>query len=83
MTTLEHFFSQGRPPVPLSREEPVDPPNPDYIRVHAAFSKVLYLSEVSDYMHRVMWSIDYEGALGPDEETEFAPYLWSKLRLLN
>ncbi len=63
-------------------ESPVDPPNPDYLRVHVAIAKVLYLSEAADHMQSVVWEVEYEGALSPNGETDFATYLWSKLLTL-
>ncbi len=68
-----------------SREESsIDPPNPDYLRVHAAFAKVLHLSEAAGHAQSVMWDNGYEGNLDPSEseDVDFAKDLWSQLVVL-
>ena len=57
----------------------VEPPNPEYLKVHAAFSKVLHLCGAADYVESVEMDADIEGTLRPDGETDFASYLQSKL----
>jgi len=68
-----------------SREESsIDPPNPEYLRVHAAFAEVLRLSQTAYHAQNVMWHCGYEGALDPndEEDTDLAKDLWSRLMIL-
>jgi hypothetical protein len=53
-------------------------PNPQFLKVHAAFAKVLARSEAAAYMERV--EIKHErGATSPNMEVDFATLLSSKL----
>ncbi len=68
-----------------SQEESfIDPPNPDYVRVHAAFAKVVRVSQAAYQVQSVMWHNGYEGDLDPNEaeDVDFAKDLWSKLVIL-
>jgi hypothetical protein len=38
---------------PTQEESSVEPPNPDYLKVHAAFAKVLNLCGAVEYIQRV------------------------------
>jgi len=60
-------------------ESSVEPPNPDYLKVHAAFAKVLNICGAVDYMGMVERDAEMEGTLSLDGETDFASYLMSKL----
>ncbi|KAH9170892.1 hypothetical protein EDB89DRAFT_1218022 [Lactarius sanguifluus] len=63
---------------PTLEESSVEPPNPDYLRVHAAFAKVLHLCGVAQYMNSVELDAEMEGTLRPNGETDFGSYLQSK-----
>ena len=64
---------------PTLEESSVEPPNPEYLKVHAAFCKVLHLCGAADYVASVEMDADIEGTLRPDGETDFASYLQSKM----
>ncbi|KAH9011480.1 hypothetical protein EDB85DRAFT_1117299 [Lactarius pseudohatsudake] len=64
---------------PTLEESSVEPPNPDYLRVHAAFAKVLHLCGAAQYMDGVELDAEMEGTLRPNGETDFGSYLQSKL----
>jgi hypothetical protein len=38
---------------PTREESSVEPPNPEYLNVHAAFAKVLHLCGAAEYMDSV------------------------------
>ena len=63
-------------------ESSVEPPNPDYLRVHAAFAKVLHLCGAAEYMESVERDAEMEGTLRLNGETDFASYLLSKLAII-
>ena len=66
--------------VEFRTEEPsVEPPNPDYLKVHAAFAKVLHLCGAADYMQKVEADAEMEGTLRMNGETDFGSYLRSQL----
>ena len=67
---------------PTQEESFVEPPNPDYLKVHAAFCKVLHLCGAADYVESVKMDADIEGTLRPDGKTDFASYLQSKLTIV-
>jgi hypothetical protein len=68
--------------VEFRTEEPsVEPPNPDYLKVHAAFAKVLHLCGAADYMQKVEADAEMEGTLRMNGETDFGLYLRSKLAI--
>ncbi|KAH9026718.1 hypothetical protein EDB83DRAFT_1926692 [Lactarius deliciosus] len=64
---------------PTLEESSVEPPNPDYLKVHAAFAKVLHLCGAAQYMDGVELDAEMEGTLRPNGETDFGSYLQSKL----
>ncbi|KAH9012724.1 hypothetical protein EDB85DRAFT_1900150 [Lactarius pseudohatsudake] len=64
---------------PTREESSVEPPNPDYLKVHAAFAKVLHLCGVAQYMDSVDFEAEMEGTLRLNGETDFGSYLQSKL----
>jgi len=55
-------------------ESSVDPPSPDYLRVQAAFAKVVYPSGAA---FRMQFAVDEL-----EDEEDFATKVWSKLVLL-
>ena len=67
---------------PTLEESSVEPPNPEYLRVHAAFCKTLHLCGAADYIASVEMGADIKGTLRPDGETDFAAYLQSKLTIV-
>jgi hypothetical protein len=68
--------------VEFRTEEPsVKPPNPDYLKVHAAFAKVLHLCGAAEYMEKVEEDAEMEGTLRMNGETDFGSYLQSKLAI--
>ena len=60
----------------------VEPPNPYYLKVHAAFAKVLNLCGAAEYMESVEMDVEMEGTLRLNGETDFGSYLQSKLVIL-
>jgi hypothetical protein len=66
---------------PTLEESTVEPPNPAYLKVHAAFAKVLHLSGAAQYIGRVERDAEMEGTLRLDGKTDFASYLQSKIWL--
>ena len=60
-------------------ESSVEPPNPEYLKVHAAFAKVLHLCGAAEYMDSVERNAEMEGTLRPNGETDFGSYLQSRL----
>jgi hypothetical protein len=68
--------------VEFRTEEPsVEPPNPDYLKVHAAFAKVLHLCGAAEYIEKVDRDAEMEGTLRMNGETDFGSYLRSKLTI--
>ena len=63
-------------------ESSVEPPNPEYLKVHAAFAKVLHLCGAAEYMDSVERNAEMEGTLRPNGETDFGSYLQSRLVVL-
>jgi len=60
----------------------VPPPSPQFVKIHAAFAKVLFRSEAAAYMERVAMTHE-RGAptvTGVNLESDFATLLSSKLR---
>jgi hypothetical protein len=58
-----------------TREESlVEPPSPDYLKIHAAFAKVLHLSGAAHYIESVERDVEMEGTLRPNGETDFGSY---------
>jgi hypothetical protein len=64
---------------PTLEESNVEPPNPAYLKVHAAFAKVLHLSGAAQYIESVERNAEMEGTLRLDGKTDFASYLQSKI----
>ena len=64
---------------PTLEESSVEPPNPDYLKVHAAFAKVLHLSGAAEYIESVEREAEMNGTLRMNGETDFGSYLRSKL----
>jgi len=64
-------------------ESSVEPPNPQYLKVHAAFAKVLHLCRALEHMYDVEMNAEMEGTLRLNGETDFGSYLWSKLAISN
>ncbi len=62
-------------------ESSVEPPNPDYLKVHAAFAKVMNLCGAAQYIESVESDAEMEGTLRQNGETDFASFLRSKLTI--
>ena len=70
--------------VEFRTEEPsVEPPNPDYLQVHAAFAKVLHLCGAAEYIEKVDWDARMERTLRMNGETDFSSYLRPKLAIID
>ncbi|KAH9171033.1 hypothetical protein EDB89DRAFT_1973712 [Lactarius sanguifluus] len=67
---------------PTLEASSVEPPNPDYLKIHAAFAKVLHLCGAAEYIERIERGAETEGTLHLDGETDFASYLRSKIPLI-
>jgi hypothetical protein len=64
---------------PSLEESSVGPPNPVYLKVHAAFAKVLNLCRAIDYVDGVEREAEMRGTLCPSGEMDFASKLLSQL----
>jgi hypothetical protein len=70
---------------PTREESSVEPPNPYYLKVHAAFANVLQLCEAVDYIWEIERGAEMEimgGTLRSNGETDFSSFLRSKLATL-
>jgi len=63
-------------------ESSIEPPNPEYLKVHTAFANVLHLCGAAEYIERVERDAEMEWTLRRSGETDFASYLQSKLVVL-
>ncbi len=79
---LTNGSSEENVEFPTLEESSVEPPNPDYLRVHAAFAKVLHLCGAAEYMESVEMDAEMEGTLRLNGETDFGSYLQSKLAIM-
>jgi hypothetical protein len=59
---------------PTLEESSDEPPNPDYLRVHTSFAKVLHLSGAADYIERVERDAEMEGTLHLDGKTDIVSF---------
>jgi len=77
MGTKVHF----RTVVPSSRQLLIKPPNPELLRVHAAFVHVLEVSGVSEHLKRQEMEMDVENAwaLSEDGKTDVGLLMRSRL----
>lgn len=80
--TLTNGLSEVDVEFRTREESPVEPPNPDYLKVHAALAKVLHLCGAAEYIERVERDAEMEGTLRLNGETDFESYLRSKLVVL-
>ena len=60
-------------------ESSVEPPSPDYLKVHAAFAKVLHLCGAAEYIESVERNVEMEGTLRVNGDMDFGTYLQSRL----
>ena len=60
-------------------ESSVEPPSSDYLKVHAAFAKVLHLCGAAEYIESVERDVEMEGTLRVNGDTDFGTYLQSRL----
>ena len=56
----------------------VEPPNPDHLKVDAAFARVLHLCGAAHYAETAKTEAEKEGKLRWIGETDIEPYVWSK-----
>ena len=63
-------------------ESSIEPPNPQYLKVHAAFAKVLHISGAAEYVESIERDAEMEGTLRLNCETDFGSYLRSKFVVL-
>ncbi|KAH8995218.1 hypothetical protein EDB86DRAFT_2922821 [Lactarius hatsudake] len=67
---------------PTLEESSIEPPNPEYLKVHAAFAKVLHLCGAAEYIDSVERDAEMEGTLRLNGETDFGSYLQSKFPIV-
>ncbi|KAH9059036.1 hypothetical protein EDB87DRAFT_836873 [Lactarius vividus] len=67
---------------PTLEESSIEPPNPEYLKVHAAFANVLHLCGAAEYIDSVERDAEMEGTLRLNGETDFGSYLQSKLPIV-
>jgi hypothetical protein len=67
---------------PTLEESAVEPPNPASLKSHAAFTNVLYLSGVAEYIESIEMDAEMGDTLHPDRETDLASYLQSKVAII-
>jgi hypothetical protein len=60
----------------------VEPRNPEFLRVHAAFVKVLNLCSAAEYFESVERDVGRSGALRLDGGTYFALLLMTRLAIM-
>jgi len=60
----------------------VEPPNPEFLRVHAAFAKVLNLCGAAEYLENIEREVETTGALRLDGGTDFSTLLMTRLVIL-
>ncbi|KAJ3512886.1 hypothetical protein NLJ89_g3262 [Agrocybe chaxingu] len=58
-------------------ESTVAPPNPEFLKIHAAFAKVLNLCGAAEYIESVERDAEIYGALCPNGETDLSSLLMS------
>lgn len=64
-------------------ESSVEHPNPDYLKVHAAFAKLLHLCGAVLYVDGVELEAQMDGPLCPNGEMDCASKLLSKLAIIS
>ncbi|KAF9531568.1 hypothetical protein CPB83DRAFT_833263 [Crepidotus variabilis] len=67
--------------VEFATKPSASPPDPEFLRIHAAFAKVLHLSGAASYYEDVERSAREEGTLRLDGKTDFGLLLRSRLIL--
>ncbi|KAJ6504527.1 hypothetical protein DFH09DRAFT_1335162 [Mycena vulgaris] len=74
-------FSDGHasPDVEFRQVEGVEPPDPQFLRVHAAFAKVLNLCGAAEYVEIVERDAESATTLRIDGTTDFGTLLMSRL----
>jgi len=60
-------------------ESTVKPPDPQFIAIHAAFSRVLYLSGAADYFDKVEDDAEQLGQLSTDGKSDLGLLLVDRL----
>lgn len=67
---------------PTLEHSSIEPPNPNYLKIHAAFAKVLNLCGAVVYGYRVECEAEMDGTLGPNGEMNFASKFLSELGII-
>ncbi|KAJ7434250.1 hypothetical protein B0H11DRAFT_2296353 [Mycena galericulata] len=77
-------FSDGQasPDVEFRQVEGVEPPDPEFLRVHAAFAKVLNLCGAAEYIEIVERDAESTTTLRIDGTTDFGTLLMSRLPIV-
>lgn len=60
-------------------ESKVKPPDPQFIRIHTAFTHVLYLSGVADYLDKVRADAEQLGGLSTNDKSDLGLLLVNQL----
>ncbi|KAH9168292.1 hypothetical protein EDB89DRAFT_2074118 [Lactarius sanguifluus] len=79
---LTNGLREGDVEFPTLEESSIEPPNPEYLKVHAAFAKVLHLCGAAEYIDSVERDAEMEGTLRLNGETDFGSYLQSKFPIV-
>ncbi|TFK41559.1 hypothetical protein BDQ12DRAFT_389414 [Crucibulum laeve] len=83
MTRNRYKLSNGQASADVQFRNPVesgiDAPDPDLIRVHAAFAKVLHLCGAAEYVDSVERDAEVVGCLRQDGSTDLGVLLMSRL----
>ena len=57
----------------------IEPPDPQFLELHAAFAKVLHLSGAADYFEDIESEVEDSGTLCPGGESNIGAILFSRL----
>jgi hypothetical protein len=60
----------------------IEPPNPEFLKIHAAFAKVLHISGVAEFMNRLQKDDEREVPLFMHPTNDFATALDHRLAIL-
>ncbi|KAJ3489409.1 hypothetical protein NLJ89_g11531 [Agrocybe chaxingu] len=82
MTVAEHNLFQREADVQFATDTGIDPPDPTFICIHAAFAKVLDLCGAAEYIEKLESDADRQMASGVRTEKAFAALLKNKLDIL-
>jgi hypothetical protein len=60
----------------------IEPPNPEFLKIHAAFAKVLHISGAAEFMERLKKDEEREVSLFMHPTNDFAMVLGCRLAIL-